>query len=116
MVGSLGFLTPVAGLVALAAVVPPVALGLAGRRVSAAREALRLPAPPPTRVLSKALMLAAVVALLGLAAAQPALRTTTTTHVRTDAQVMFVIDTSRSMLASKGPNGTKRLAKAQSDA
>ena len=44
--------------------------------------------------------LVAVPVLLGLAAAQPALRAPKTANVRTDAQAMFVLDTSRSMLAS----------------
>ena len=116
LAASLVFLTPLAALVALVAAVPLAALALVGRRESAVRKALRLPAPPPARVLRKALLLAAVVALLGLACAQPALRATTTTHVRTDAQAMFVIDTSRSMLASKGPHGETRLAQAQAAA
>jgi hypothetical protein len=116
MLGSLLFLTPAAGLVALAAVVPLAALALAGRRIQRARALLRLPAPPPARILPRALLLAAVPVLLGVAAAQPALRTRTTAHVRTDAEAMFVIDTSRSMMASKGPKRTTRLARAQRDA
>ena len=116
MLGSLVFLTPEAGLVALAAVVPLAALALAGRRVRQARALLRLPAPPPARILPRALLLAAVPVLLGLAAAQPALRSQTTARTRTDAEAMFVIDTSRSMMASKSPGAATRLARAKQDA
>ena len=51
--------------------------------------------------------------LLGIAAAQPAIRAPETANVRTDAQAMFVIDTSRSMLAGSGPGEPTRLARAQ---
>ena len=44
-------------------------------------------------------------ALLGVAAAQPALRSTASAHVRTDAQAFFVVDVTRSMLASGAPGG-----------
>ena len=57
--------------------------------------------------------LAAVPVLLGLAAAQPALRAPKTANVRTDAEAMFVLDTSRSMLASAAPGEPSRLARAQ---
>jgi hypothetical protein len=52
------------------------------------------------------------VALLGLAAAQPALTSETGLRVRKDAQALFVLDTSRSMGASASPNGPTRLDRA----
>jgi hypothetical protein len=116
MVASIVFLTPTAAFVALAAVLPLAALVLAGRRVRAARALLRLPPPPPSRLLPKVLALAAVPMLLGVAAAEPALRTQTSSRVRTDAQAMFVIDISRSMLAAKSPTAATRLMRAQQEA
>jgi hypothetical protein len=107
------FLTPRAGFVAFAGLVPLVGLALGGRRVRRARTTLGLPAPPPARLLPTLLSLAAVPVLLGIAAAQPALRSRVTARVRTDAQVMFVLDNSRSMLAAKGPTAPTRLTRAK---
>jgi hypothetical protein len=57
--------------------------------------------------------LVAIPVLLGIAAMQPALRSTQKQRVRTDAQAYFVLDTSRSMLAKKGPTDPTRLARAR---
>ena len=62
------------------------------------------------------LALVAIPALLGIAATQPALRSTTKQRVRTDAQAYFILDTSRSMLARKAPGDPTRLARARADA
>jgi hypothetical protein len=97
-------------------VLPLGALALAARRERRAREILRLAAPPRARRVPRLLALAAVPALLGVAATQPALRSRTTLRIRTDAQVFYVIDTSRSMLAASGPTATTRLARAKADA
>jgi hypothetical protein len=112
---SLVFLTPTAALLALVGAVPLGALALAARRARRAREALRLPGPPARRPLRPA-GVAAVAALLGLAASQPVLRSTTTLRVRTDAQAFFVLDVSRSMLAARSPGGRTRIARARDDA
>jgi hypothetical protein len=116
VVGSLVFLTPVALVVAVTAVIPIAALVLGVRRAASARSVLGLPAPPPVRLLPKALLLASIPALLAVAAAQPAVRSQTSQRVRTDAQAMVVLDTSRSMLASKGPHGVQRITRAKNDA
>ena len=58
----------------------------------------------------------AVAALLGVAASQPVLRTTHSIPVRSDAEVLFVIDGSRSMLASSAPGARTRIARARSGA
>ena len=55
-------------------------------------------------------------ALLALAASQPALRSTVGLRVRTDAQAIYVIDVSRSMLAAAAPNAATRFARAQAAA
>jgi Ca-activated chloride channel homolog len=113
MTGSLVFLTPSAALVVFAAVLPLLAVAVAGRRVAAARRQLRLPAPAPVRRLGTVVALVAVIALLALAAAQPALRSTTSARVRTDAQAIFVLDVSRSMMAAGSANSPTRLARAK---
>ena len=110
---SFTFLTPLGGLLVLAVALPLAGLVLAERRVSAARALLRLARPPGGAPRATIVALAAVPVLLGLAAAQPAIRAPKTANVRTDAQAMFVLDTSRSMLASAGPGEPSRLARAQ---
>jgi len=114
--GSLVFLTPLGALAALALVLPLAGLALAARREAAARRLLRLPAPPPVRRLPQLVALAAVPLVLALAATQPALRSVATTRVRTDAQAFFVVDISRSMMASRSPSSPTRLARAKADA
>jgi hypothetical protein len=112
MLASLVFLTPGAALVALAALLPAAAIAIAERRVAAVRSLLSLRAPRGGLDLVPAAAIAAVVLLLALAAAQPALARRTTQRVRTDAQVVFVFDTSESMGASSGPHGRTRLERA----
>lgn len=55
----------------------------------------------------------AICVLLGLAAAQPVLRTTGSERTRRSSEVLFVVDVSRSMLASEGPEGISRLERAR---
>lgn len=112
-VGALTFLSPAGGLVALGIVVPIAALLLAERRVARARELLRLRAPGPQGLRTIVATLAAVPLLLGVAAAQPAVRTQHGTRLRTDAQAIFVLDVSRSMSAAAEPRGRSRLARAR---
>jgi hypothetical protein len=57
-----------------------------------------------------------VVLLLALAAAQPALTRGTKQRIRTDAQVLFVVDISQSMAASSGPKQATRLERATREA
>lgn len=113
---SLTFLTPRAGLLALAAVVPLAALALASRRERRARDILALAAPRGVRGSKRALAIVAVVGLLALAASQPVLRSTTSLRVRTDAEAFYVIDISRSMLASRSPDAATRIARARAAA
>jgi hypothetical protein len=113
---SLTFLTPWGALLALTAAVPLAALALAGRRERRARALLGLRAPSAGRRWVRPLLVAAVLGLLGLAAAQPVLRSTTSIKVRTDSEAFFVIDVSRSMLAARTPSSTRRIARARADA
>ena len=116
MVGTLVFLTPSGGLAILALALPLAGLAFAARREHHAREILGLRPPPPVRQAGRAVALAAVPLLLGLAATQPALRSTQNARIRTDAQAFFVLDISRSMLASAGRRSPTRLARARQDA
>jgi von Willebrand factor type A domain len=106
------FLTPAAALVALLVVVPLVVMVLTERRVGEVRRALRLPEPRASRPLA-AIALLVLAALLGLGAAQPALDTTEDRLARTDAEILVVFDTSRSMLAADSADGDTRFERAQ---
>jgi hypothetical protein len=111
---SLTFLTPVAGAVAVGALLPLVAAVAGGRRVERVGRALGLGAPPADRL--GLALLAAVPLVLALAATQPALTRHPARHVRTDAAVFVVIDVSRSMLASASPGASTRLERARAAA
>jgi hypothetical protein len=110
--GPLTFLTPGAGLVALAAVIPLAALVAVTRRARQLRSLLNL--EEPVAILRNgAVAVVAIGVLVGLAAAQPVWAQTRTERIRSDAEVYFVFDTSRSMLASVGPSGAIRLDRAK---
>lgn len=96
---------------ALAALLPLLAAAYGRRRLAAARRELAL--QPPRR--AGMLRLAAAVcgsALLGLAAAQPALTHASGTRVRPDVEALFVLDTSRSMAAAAALHAPTRLDRA----
>ncbi|HEY1777869.1 MAG TPA: vWA domain-containing protein [Solirubrobacteraceae bacterium] len=110
------FLTPLGGLAALAALLP---LGVAAwGRIRSAAVARRLGLDPPRRwsVGPRSAGAAVAVALLGLAAAQPAFSDQTAAGTRTGVAVLFVVDTSRSMAASMTPSSPTRLARAINEA
>jgi hypothetical protein len=107
----LTFLTPVGALLALAALVPLLALLRTRRRADRVRRVVGLTRPPLRRLLVPLAALVAAGALLGAAAAQPVLERTSTHVMRTDTEVFFVIDVSRSMLAQSGQGSPTRLAR-----
>ena len=113
--GPLTFLSPAAGLVALVVLVPLAALVAATRRARHVRSVLQL-AEPASILRRVAIAVVAVGVLVGLAAAQPVWAQTRTQRMRSDAEVNFVFDTSRSMLASVGPSGPDRLDRAKAEA
>jgi hypothetical protein len=113
---SLTFLTPRGALLALTVAVPLGALVLASGRERRARAILRLAAPSRGRRSWPALAVTVVVGLLGVAASQPVLRSTSSIRVRTDAEALFVIDISRSMLAARAPGARTRITRARDDA
>lgn len=110
---SLSFLTPWAGLLLLLAVVPAASLAYGTRRAARVRQALRLPDPPGRSAVTRSLLVIAVVALLTLGATQPVLQSRSALRARADAQVLVVLDTSRSMLAAPSPSSRTRLARAR---
>ena len=93
------FLTPLAGLVAILVLVPLAAYGLLERRARRVSRNLRLTPPALRTRLGVPVAITAVAALLGVAAAQPVVSGTRTRVGRDDAEVYFLFDTSRSMLA-----------------
>jgi len=109
----LEFATPEGWLLALAAVVPVVALAVAFRRSERAHAVVGLP-PPVHR--GRALTLVCAIAttlLLAAAVAQPVIRSRTSHRLRADAEIFVVLDTSRSMLAASGPRATTRFDRAR---
>jgi hypothetical protein len=110
------FLAPLAGAIAVVGVVPLVAsLGIVHR---ATRVRSRLGLRSPTRR-SRLPVLAALVlvpVLVGLAAAEPVIARGHVRHIRVGAEALFVIDTSRSMLARPSERAPTRLARAKESA
>ena len=112
----LTFLSPLAALVALGALLPLVALVLAERRAARARSLLRLEPPGIAEQAVPAAGIVLTAILLGLAAAQPVVRSIDERRVRDDAQALFVVDTSRSMLAASSPDAATRFDRARAAA
>jgi hypothetical protein len=110
------FLTPLGALLALGALVPLAALVLARRRASRVRRGVGLPRARGRSLLVPLAAIAALAALLGLAAAQPVLERTSIRKVRTDAEVFFVVDVSRSMLASERQGAETRIDRVRATA
>jgi hypothetical protein len=108
------FLTPVAAAVGAAALLPVVLALVRERRNGTLRRALGLHPPSLPVRFSTALAAALLVACLAAAAAQPALRRSSRRPVRTDAQIVFVLDVTRSMLARSSPHAPTRFARAVS--
>jgi hypothetical protein len=109
------FLTPLGSLIAIAVVVPLVAVLAVTMRAARVRAALRLAGPGRRAALVPFGAVGAVAALFALAATQPTVQYSRTHRVRADAQIFFVFDTSRSMLASRGPTGRSRLTRAKAE-
>jgi hypothetical protein len=105
---SLTFLAPAGALLCLAALAPLGAVLLSQRRVRRLARGLRLQRASARGPALRAAALVAACVLLGLAVARPALRTVETQEARTDAQAFFVLDVSRSMLASPSPSEPSR--------
>jgi hypothetical protein len=109
---TLVFLTPTAGLVGLAFVLPLVALAAREARATRVRRGLGLASPALGRRILRPLGLALVGLLVAATAAQPALRDVGGARMRADAEIYLTFDVSRSMLASTAPQGERRLERA----
>ena len=108
------FLTPVGALIALVVLVPVAAFLGISRRASRVRRGLELPELSTRLRVVPLFAVLAIAGLLGLAATQPLLERTSTRHVRSDAEVLLVVDISRSMLARQGLEEPSRLERAKS--
>jgi hypothetical protein len=108
----MSLLTPLAALTALFALLPVGAVLLGQRRVAAVRTLLGLTPPGRRASIVRVVIASAGIAVLGLAAAQPALTRKANAQVRKDVGALFVIDTSRSMAASATPTSPTRLDRA----
>jgi hypothetical protein len=105
------FLTPVAGLVAAAVILPLVAFVRGEQRAARVRSVLRL-APPSGSRRQAIVAIVALALLAGIGAAQPVLEERREQPVRTDAQAFVLLDTSRSMLAAPAAGETTRFERA----
>jgi hypothetical protein len=105
-------LTPLGALISLGVVLPLLALVLVHRRGSTVRQAVGLPEPQPRVVRAAVAALALAAVLLGLAAAQPRVEWISDQKVRSDAEAIVVVDTSRSMLARTSPSSEIRYTRA----
>jgi hypothetical protein len=92
------------------------ALALSERRARRTRSRLALRPPGPFWRAAAAAALCVATVLVALAASRPVVRETKTRYVRTDAQAIFALDISRSMLAAASPSGPTRLARAKAAA
>ena len=110
------FLTPIAALFALLALVPLAIFAGRRRRAERVRRALRLEPSAKRSWVALAIALAAVPVLVGVAAAQPVVTSARTVPQRSDAEVFIVVDTSRSMLASSASGEETRFERARDEA
>jgi hypothetical protein len=109
----ISFLSPLGALLTLGAVLPLAAFALLERRARSVRASLGVAEPPPRARLPVVLAIVGLAALVGLAATQPVLDRAEAAYARTDAEAFFVLDTSRSMLASHGRNEPTRIERAK---
>jgi len=112
MPAAVAFASPWAGLVGLAAAIPLAALLVAARRSDRVARLLGL-RPAPGRVALAAVAIVALGVLVGAAAAQPVTSSRAPRLVRADAEAWFVVDTSRSMLASESVEAPTRFVRAR---
>jgi von Willebrand factor type A domain len=109
-------LSPRGALVAVAVVVPLLALVVVRRRAKRARRTLGLVEPRAAVLVVPVVAMLAAAAFVGLAAAQPVVERTTEVRMRTDAEAYVVLDVSRSMLAKRGARGATRFERAKATA
>jgi hypothetical protein len=109
----MSFLTPFAAFLVLLVVAPLAAFAIGERRRRRVAALLRLEEPRRALRVAPAVAVTAVAGLVGMAAMQPTLVNRHSKRVRTDAEAFFVLDTSRSMLASAARDKPTRFERAQ---
>jgi hypothetical protein len=107
------FLNPWGGLLALLLLLPVLAFLRLRQRDAAVRATLQLPPARPSVLFAPVVAALLAGALLTLAATQPALVRSSSQPRRTDAELLFVLDISRSMLASAAAGSPTRLERAK---
>ncbi len=110
----LAFQTPGWALVALLVVLPLAALLVARRRSVRVVRVLALDPPGRNALVVPVVALVGVAVLVGTAAAQPVLVDAGAAPTRDDAEVLVVVDVSRSMLASPAAGAPTRFDRARS--
>jgi hypothetical protein len=110
---ALTFLTPLAAIFAVSVLVPLGVFWSRERRARRIRTDLGLEQPRLRSRLPLVVAIAAVPVLLGMAAAQPVIEQDRSVPERVDAQAFFVIDISRSMLASADAGSETRFQRAR---
>jgi hypothetical protein len=110
---SLSFLSPYAAAAGLVGGLALLALRRTRRRAARVEGSLGLDPPHRSRLLLDAGLIVAVAVLLALAAAQPVVSATASTKGREGAEVIVVVDITRSMLARRAPTEPTRLERAQ---
>jgi hypothetical protein len=107
------FLAPFAGAIALLGVIPLVASLAVVLRATRVRSRLGLRSPTRRSRIPVVAALVVVPVLVGLAAAEPVVARGHVREIRVGAEALFVIDTSRSMLARSSEGAPTRLARAK---
>jgi hypothetical protein len=110
---SLAFLSPFAAVAGLVGGLALLALRASRRRSARVESALGLDPPRRSSLLLDGGLIASVAALLALAAAQPVVSATASTEGREGAEVVVVVDITRSMLARRASTEPTRLERAQ---
>ena len=113
---SLTFLSPLSVLIVLGCCIPLAALLNGRSRGRRTRQVVGLVNPPRGWYVLPIAALVVAAGLVGLAAGQPVVEFEKTSRVRTDAEVVIVLDTTRSMLAKASVSGTTRIVRAKTAA
>ena len=110
---TLSFLSPYAAVAGLVGGLALLALRSARRRAARVEASLQLDPPARSNVFLDLGLIAGVAALLALAAAQPVVSATAATEGREGAELIVVVDITRSMLARRAQTEPTRLERAQ---
>ncbi len=110
---SVSFLTPLGALVGVVGLLAVWALLRGRRRSASAAATLGLPADGRRSLVVDVALLGLVAGLIALAAAQPVVARSEDTKGQENAEVLVVMDVTRSMLARRAPSHPSRLERAR---